>query len=319
MLLSIPAGDGSLDALAGHELVEGAPGSDAAAEGLLCAPVMPVGAEAIAAMPALRAIAVAGAGTDAIDLEAARARGIEVLTAGEALVETTADLAFALILSAARETTAAEAALRAGRWDGWGFMETRGRDVHGATLGLVGYGRIGQAVARRAAGFSMRILHHTRTPTGQPGWTAELDALLEECDIVSLHVPLTDSTRGLIDARRIGLIGPAGVLVNTARGAVLDEYALAGALERGELLAAGLDVYEHEPLLKPELLAAPRTVLLPHLGSATAATRRAMLRLAAERLAAFLGRVSSLPARHRPGPHHPRVTPSPRPDGASST
>jgi len=134
----------------------------------------------------------------------------------------------------------------------------------------------------------MEVAHHTRTPTGEPGWIADLDELLAASDIVSLHVPLTDDTRGMIDARRIGLIGPEGVLVNTARGAVVDEYALAGALERGELLAAGLDVYEHEPLLKPELLGAPRTVLLPHIGSATAPTRAAMLALAAERLAGFL-------------------------------
>ncbi len=250
---------------------------------------MPVRAEAIAAMPLLRAIAVAGAGTDAIDLEAARARGIEVLSAGEALVETTADLAFALILAAARMTAHTEAELRAGRWRGWGFMETFGRDVSGATLGLVGYGAIGRAVARRASGFSMEVLHHTRTPTGEPGWREELDSLLADSDLVSLHVPLSDSTRGLIDARRIDLIGPSGVLVNTARGAVVDELALAAALAEGRLLAAGLDVYAREPRVAPELLAAPRAVLLPHIGSATERTRRAMLRLAAERLAAFLG------------------------------
>jgi lactate dehydrogenase-like 2-hydroxyacid dehydrogenase len=289
VLLSIPALDGCLDALAGDELVEGAPGSDPSAQGLLCAPVMPVRAEAIAAMPLLRAIAVAGAGTDAIDLEAAHARRIEVLTAGEALVETTADLAFALILGAARMTAHTEAELRAGRWRGWGFMETFGRDVSGATLGLVGYGAIGRAVARRASGFSMKVLHHTRTPTGEPGWRGELDSLLADSDLVSLHVPLSDSTRGLIDARRIDLIGPSGVLVNTARGAVVDELALAAALAEGRLLAAGLDVYAREPHVAPELLAAPRAVLLPHVGSATEHTRRAMLRLAAERLAASLG------------------------------
>jgi len=288
ILLSVPTLDGSPEALAGHEVVEGPPGSDARAEGLLCAPVMPVGAEAIAAMPALRAIGVAGAGTDAIDLDATRARGIEVLTAGEALVETTADLAFALILSAARLTGEAEAVLRSGRWAGWGFFETFGRDVSGSTLGLVGYGAIGRAVARRAGAFAMEVLHHTRTPTGEPGWREDLDSLLAESDIVSLHVPLTDSTRGLIDARRIDLIGPSGVLVNTARGAVVDEQAVAAALGDGRLLAAGLDVYTLEPNVAPELLRAPRAVLLPHIGSATTATRRAMLSLAAERLARFL-------------------------------
>jgi glyoxylate reductase len=288
VLLSIPALDGCLDALDGDVVIEGPPGSEPAAEGLLCAPVMPVGADAIASMPKLRAIGVAGAGTDAIDLEAAAARGIEVLTAGEALVETTADLAFALILGAARMTAQTEGALRAGRWRGWGFMETFGRDVWGATLGLVGYGRIGRAVARRASGFSMNVLHHTRSPTGEPGWREELDSLLAESDIVSLHVPLNDSTRGLIDARRISLIGPSGVLVNTARGAVVDELALAAALRDGALSAAGIDVYTDEPNVAPELLAAPRTVLLPHIGSATESTRRAMLRLAADRLVAAL-------------------------------
>jgi glyoxylate reductase len=288
VLVSIPPLDGCLDALAGHELIEGAPGSDPAAEALLCPPVMPVDRRAIVAMPALRAIALAGAGTDAVDLGAARERGIAVLTAGEALVETTADLAFALILSASRLTGEAEQALRGGSWHGWGFAHTFGRDVSGATLGLVGYGAIGRAVARRAHGFGTSVLHHTRTDTGEPGWRPELDSLLAESDIVSLHVPLSDSTRGLIDARRIELIGAAGVLVNTARGAVVDELALAAALREGRLLGAGLDVYVHEPEVAPELLAAPRAVLLPHIGSATATTRRAMLRLAAERLAALL-------------------------------
>jgi glyoxylate reductase len=288
VLISTPLLADSLRALDAHELIAGEPGSDASAEALICAPTTPVTAEAIARMPRLRAIGVAGAGLDAVDLEAAAARGIAVIGAGEALVETTADLAFALILSASRMLGEAEATLRGGRWQGWGFMETMGRDVHGATLGIVGYGRIGRAVARRAAGFAMTVLHHSRTPSGEPGFRTDLDGLLEASDIVSVHVPLTDATRGMLDGRRIGLIGSQGVLVNTARGPIVDEYALAQALERGELLAAGLDVYEHEPLLKPELLAAPHAVLLPHIGSATDRTRRAMLTLAAERVAALL-------------------------------
>ncbi len=288
VLIATPSLPDALAPLAGHELVAGEPGSDGGAEALLCPPTVAVRAAELEAMPALRAIAVAGAGTDAIDLDAAAARGIVLLTAGEALVETTADLAFALILAASRLIVDAQAELRAGRWEGWDYLDTRGRDVWGATLGLVGYGRIARAVERRAAGFGMTVLHHARTPNEEPGWREDLDALLAESEIVSLHVPLTPETRGLIDARRIGLIGERGVLVNTARGAVVDEYALAGALERDELLAAGLDVYEHEPLLKPELLAAPRTVLLPHIGSATERTRRAMLEQAARRLAEFL-------------------------------
>jgi glyoxylate reductase len=288
VLISTPLLEDSLTALAGHDLLGGAPGSDAGAEALICPPMVAVGEDELTRMSRLRVIAVAGAGTDAIDLAAAAARGIAVLSAGEALVETTADLAFGLIISASRLTGEAEAGLRGGAWHGWGFADTLGRDVHGATLGLVGYGRIGRAVARRAAGFAMKVLHHTRNPTDERGWRANLDAMLAESDIVSLHVPLTAATRGLIDARRIGLIGPQGVLVNTARGAVLDEAALARALERGELLAAGLDVYADEPHVGRELLAAPRAILLPHIGSATDRTRRAMLALAAERVAAFL-------------------------------
>jgi lactate dehydrogenase-like 2-hydroxyacid dehydrogenase len=243
---------------------------------------------AIEAMPALRVIAVAGAGADAVDERAAGRRGIELLTAGEALVETTADLAFGLIIAACRRLHDVETTLREGRWQGWRFDQTFGRDVHGATLGLVGFGRIARAVARRADGFGMRVLHHARHPSGQAGWREHLDELLEESEIISLHVPLTGATLGLIDRRRIALMRPGAVLVNTARGAVVDEDALASALEEGRLSAAGLDVYVGEPAVSPRLLAAPRTVLLPHVGSATAATREAMLRLAAEKLAGFL-------------------------------
>jgi lactate dehydrogenase-like 2-hydroxyacid dehydrogenase len=289
VLISTPMLEGCLDALAGHELLAGAPGSDAAAEALLCPPTVPVDAAAIARMPALRVIAVAGAGSDAIDQRAAGERGIAILTAGDALVETTADLAFGLIIWASRRLGEAERMLRDGRWAGWGFDQTAGRDVHGARLGLVGFGAIGRAVARRAAGFAMAVAHHTRTDTGEPGWTKELDELLAASDIVSLHVPLDGSTRRLLDRRRLGMMRAGAVLVNTARGAVVDEEALARELESGRLGAAGLDVYEDEPAVSPRLLAAPRTVLLPHVGSATAATRRAMLRLAAERLAGALG------------------------------
>jgi glyoxylate reductase len=288
VLISTPMLDGCLDSLSGHELIAGAPGSDREAVALICAPTQPVDAEALNAMGQLRVIAVAGAGSDAVDTEAAVARGIEVLTAGEALVETTADLAFGLIIATARLMHDTETTLREGRWEGWRFDQTFGIDVHGATLGLVGFGAIGQAVARRAAGFSMEVLHHTRHPTAAAGWTADLDELLAASDIVSVHVPLTGSTRGLIDARRIGLMRPGAVLVNTARGAVIEEGPLVDALEEGRLLAAGLDVYENEPNLSRRLLQAPRTVLLPHVGSATARTRRAMLRSAAERVASFL-------------------------------
>jgi lactate dehydrogenase-like 2-hydroxyacid dehydrogenase len=288
VLVSTPMLGECLAALDAHDLVAGVPGSDASAVALLCAPTQPVDETAIAAMPLLRVISVAGAGADAVDAKAATERKIEVLTAGEALVETTADLAFGLIIAACRQLHDVERTLREGRWEGWRFDQTFGRDVHGATLGLVGFGAIARAVARRAEGFGMQVLHHARHPTGLEGWRERLDDLLAESDIVSLHIPLTGATLGLIDRRRIGLMREGAVLVNTARGAVLDEDALAEALEEGRLLAAGLDVYVGEPTVSPRLLAAPRTVLLPHVGSATAATRRAMLGLAAEKLAAAL-------------------------------
>jgi glyoxylate reductase len=289
ILISTPVLDGCLDPLGEHVLIRGEPGADADAEALLCGPTHGVDAETQARTPRLRVIAVAGAGSDAVDHAAAEARGISVLTAGEGLVETTADLAFGLIIAASRLMGEAQARLRAGTWEGWRFVEPDlGRDVHGATLGLVGFGAIGRAVARRAAAFDMQVVHHTRHPTKKPGWIEDLDELLAASDIVSVHVPLQASTRRLIDARRIGLLKPTAVLVNTARGAVVDERALADALHEGRLFAAGLDVYEDEPRPCARLLSAPRTILLPHIGSATMRAREAMLRGAAEKLSGFL-------------------------------
>jgi len=288
ILIATPALEGCLDALDEHVLIEGPPGSDADAEALICDPTQRVEEAALETMPHLRLIAVAGAGSDAVDGRAAAERGIGLLTVGEALVETTADVAFGLIIASCRLMHDAEAELRAGRWPGWRFREERfGRDVHGATLCLVGYGSIARAVAQRAAGFEMTVRHHTRRDTGLEGWVADLDELIGMAEVLSIHVPLTDSTRGLIDRRRIALLGAGAVLVNTARGAVIDEVALAEALEEGRLFAAGLDVYEHEPTPSPRLLAAPRTVLLPHIGSATRSTREAMLRAAAAKVASF--------------------------------
>jgi glyoxylate reductase len=297
ILIATPVLEGCLEPLAGHTLVEGAPGSDPQAQALICAPTQHVGAAALAAMPRLRVVSVAGAGSDAVDVEAATLRSIPVLTSGEALVETTADLAFGLIIAASRLMHDAEATLRAGSWEGWRFVsEELGRDVHGATLGLVGFGAIGRAVARRAAAFEMEVLHHTRHATGEPGWVEDLDRLLAASDVISIHVPLLDATRQLIDRRRIGLMRRTAVLVNTARGAVLDEEALADALQDGRLFAAGLDVYTDEPSVSPRLLAAPRTVMLPHIGSATLRTREAMLRGAAEKVASFFERQTRRPA-----------------------
>lgn len=236
----------------------------------------------------LQVVANVAVGYDNIDVAAATELGIVVCNTPGVLDETTADLAFLLMLTACRRTTDAEADLRAGRWSGFHIGDFLGVDVHGATLGLVGYGRIGRAVARRAAGFGMEVLHHTRTDTGVAGWVEDLDELLAVADVVSLHVPLHEATRGLIDARRLALMKPSAVLVNTSRGPVVDEEALARALEGGTIFGAGIDVYEHEPSVHPRLLAAPHAVLLPHIGSATEATRRRMAQLASEGVAAVL-------------------------------
>jgi len=236
----------------------------------------------------LRVVANVGVGYDNIDVVAARELGVVVTNTPGVLDETTADLAFALILAASRLLSTAEADLRSGRWHGFEFGGHLGRDVHGATLGIVGWGRIGRAVARRASGFQMEVLHWSRRSTGEPGEVATLDELLPRVDIVSLHVPLTPETTHLIDDRRLRLLRPGAVLVNTARGPVVDEAALADALVEGRLFAAGLDVFEREPTVHPALLRAPRTVLVPHIGSATEATRRAMAVLAATSAVAVL-------------------------------
>lgn len=288
---------GGLDPLAGAEGIEVVqrPSDDpftheelvvAVAEGVdgvVCLLTDRIDAEVLAAGAGrLRVVADVAVGYDNLDVEAATRAGVLVCNTPGILDETTADLAFALMLAAARRCSEAEADLRAGRWASWGINQYLGRDIHGATLGLVGYGRIGRAMARRAAGFGMEVLHHTRTPTGEPGWVGDLHELLRRADVVSLHVPLTASTRHLIGGAELEVMKPTAVLVNTARGPVVDEDALAEALERGRIFAAGLDVYEAEPAVHPRLLAAPRTVLLPHIGSASVATRTAMARLAAD-------------------------------------
>ncbi|MGH9040515.1 MAG: 2-hydroxyacid dehydrogenase [Acidimicrobiia bacterium] len=228
----------------------------------------------------LKVVANVAVGYDNIDVPAATEAGVVVCNTPGLLDETTADLAFGLILAAARRFSEAEADLRAGLWTGWEIGQYLGHDLHGATLGLVGYGGIGRAVGRRAAGFSMEVLHHTRTPTGEEGWVADLHDLLARSDFVSLHVPLTAQTRHLIGRPELAVMKPTSVLVNTARGPVIDEEALAEALEAGRIFAAGIDVFEQEPNVHPRLLGAPRAVLLPHVGSGTVTTRRAMARMA---------------------------------------
>ncbi len=230
----------------------------------------------------LRVVANAAVGYDNIDVTSANAMGITVCNTPGVLDDTTADLAFLLILAATRQTTAAERDLREGRWTGWGFGTHLARDVHGATLGLVGFGRIAKAVAQRADGFDMEVIHTTRHDTGLSGFVPTLDELLERSDIVSLHVPLDESTRHLIGAEELARMKPTAVLINTARGPVVDEVALADALEAGSIYAAGLDVFDGEPKVNPRLLSAPRTTLLPHVGSATIGTRTRMARLACQ-------------------------------------
>jgi glyoxylate reductase len=283
---------------AGHEMVQaaGPPSHDELVEqapefdGILCLLFDPVDAQVLEAGAAgrLRVVGTVAVGHDNIDVAAAQRVGIAVCNTPGVLDDSTADLAFLLILAAGRRASEAEADVRAGRWEGGRFDTYYGVDAHGAVLGVVGFGRIGRAVARCAAGFGMEVIHHTRHDTGITGWTPDLDALLARSDIVSLHVPLTDETRQLIDARRLALMKPTAVLVNTARGLVVDEEALAIALEEGRLFAAGLDVYQREPEVHPRLLAAPHTTLLPHIGSATWATRVRMTELACEGIVTVL-------------------------------
>lgn len=263
-------------------------------EGLVCLLTDRIDAEVIAAGERLRVISTVAVGYDNIDVAAATARGIAVGHTPGVLTEATADLTWALLLAAARRVTEAERYLRAGRWQTWSPGLLLGQEVHGATLGIIGLGRIGQAVARRARGFEMRVRYHsaTRKPEleGELGveWR-ELDALLAESDFVSLHVPLTEKTRHLLGARELALMKRTAILINTARGPVVDQEALVAALREGRLTAAGLDVFQVEPLPSDDpLLSLENVVLLPHLGSATVATRRRMAMMAAENLLAGL-------------------------------
>jgi glyoxylate reductase len=230
----------------------------------------------------LRVVGNAAVGYDNIDVARAKKLGIAVCNTPGVLDATTADLAFLLILAATRSTTAAEDDLRHGRWPGWGFTTHLSHDVHGATLGLVGYGRIARAVAQRAAGFDMEVLHTSRTDTGLRGYVPELGDLLARSDIVSLHVPLTEATHHLIGSAELARMKPTAVIINTARGPVIDEDALVDALDAGTIHGAGLDVFEGEPTVNPRLLQAPRITLLPHIGSATIATRTRMAQLASQ-------------------------------------
>jgi lactate dehydrogenase-like 2-hydroxyacid dehydrogenase len=252
-------------------------------EGLLSLLTDPVDAELIAAAPALRAISNYAVGVDNVDVEAAAARGIPVGNTPDVLTESTADLALALMLGIARRLAEGEAFVRAGEWQTWEPGLMLGRDLHGATVGIVGYGRIGQAVGRRLAGFGCEVLTTSRSG-GVP-----LDELLERSDFVTIHTPLTQATRGLIDDAALRRMKPTAYLVNTARGPIVDTDALARALHAGELAGAALDVTDPEPLPGDHpLLAAPNLLVVPHVGSATVATRERMADMAVDNLLAGL-------------------------------
>lgn len=245
-----------------------------------------------AAAPRCKVIATCAVGYDNIDVAHAASLGIAVTNTPDVLTNATADLTWALLLGAARRLSEAERFVRAGAWRGWGMLQYLGADVYGKTLGIIGPGRIGTAVARRAAGFDMPMLYHARHD--KPAMNdlgarrASLHDLLGQSDYITLHVPLTSDTRQMIDADAFAQIRKGAILINTARGAVLDQAELIGALRSGRLAAAGLDVYDGEPAIPQELLAMDNVVALPHIGSATVTTRNRMAEMAAQNVVAVL-------------------------------
>lgn len=248
-----------------------------------------------AAGASLRVVATYSVGTNHVDLAACRARGVTVVNTPDVLTDATADIALALLLAAARRLPEGQRLVAGGGWTGWAPTQLLGVELRGRTLGVVGLGRIGAAVAQRARAFGMRVAYHQRTPRPdlaeplEARFVADLDDLLPQTDVLTLHAPLTSETRHLLDARRLRLLPRGALLVNTARGPLVDEAALVDALRDGRLAGAGLDVYEEEPRVHPGLLALPNVVLAPHLGSATVDTRRAMARLCTDAIVAVLG------------------------------
>ena len=236
-----------------------------------------IDATLIAAAPdRLQLLASFGSGVDHIDLAAARAKGIIVTNTPGVLTEDTADMTMALILSVPRRLAEGEKLVRSGEWRGWSPSGMLGHRIGGKKLGIIGMGRIGRAVARRARAFGLTIAYHNRHRLPfeveqelEAEWVGDVDGLLAACDIVSIHCPLNGDTRGLIDARRIALMRPDAYLINTSRAEITDEAALIAALDEGRIAGAGLDVYPHEPAVDPRLFALSNVVLLPHMGSAT--------------------------------------------------
>jgi len=272
---------------AGHVGVDATALADA--EALICLLRDRIDDAVLARAPALRVVANCAVGVDNVDVAAATARGIAVTNTPDVLTRATAELAFALALAAARRIGEAERLVRSGGWSGWALDQLLGMELAGKQLGIVGFGRIGQAVARRALGFEMRVVYADPLEVAAaPARRVPLDELFATSDVVSLHCLLTPETRHLVDARRLALMKPAAILVNTARGACVDEAALIDALEGGRLGAAALDVYEGEPALDPRLLACPRLTLAPHIGSATTEARTQMAQLCADAVIAVL-------------------------------
>lgn len=262
-------------------------------QGLLCLLTDPIDREVLDAAPHLKAISTYAVGYDNIDLGEATKRGIPVGNTPGVLTETTADLAWALLMAIARRIPEGDAMVRRGDFKGWGPKVLLGSDVHGKTLGIVGAGRIGQAVGRRAAGFDMEILYHSRSR--KPFFEGEcgarfvaFDELVAASDYVTLHVPLTEETHHLIGEEELAAMQDSAYLVNTARGECVDEEALVAALENGDIAGAALDVFEHEPELTPGLASLDNVVLAPHAGSASTETRTEMAVIAAENLLAGL-------------------------------
>lgn len=271
-------------------LLELAPGTDV----LVADPSVPVGAELLDACgESLRAVANFAVGYDNVDLGACAERGVVVTNTPDVLTNATAELALALTLAAARLLSTAERDLRGGRWTGWDPAAYRGLELSGATAGVVGLGRIGTRYAELLAGFGVELLYAARSAKPEAerrlgAERAELAELLERADVVSLHAPATPDTHHLLDAAALARMKPGAVLVNTSRGGLVDLSALAVALRDGRLGAAGLDVYEGEPRVPADILAAPRTVLTPHIGSATVKARDGMARTVAANVLAVL-------------------------------
>lgn len=253
-------------------------------DALLAMLTMRIDGALLDACPRVRVVSNLAVGYDNIDVPAATARGVLVTNTPDVLTETTADLTFALLLGAARRIAEGDRAVRAGQWGAWAPTTMLGRDVHGATLGIVGPGRIGRAVARRALGFGMHVLYHGhRAVPDFPGTYVGLDELLARADFVSVHVPLTDETRGLFGAAQFARMQPHAIFVNTTRGAVVDQAALREALVSGTIGGAALDVTTPEPLPPDDpLLTTPNLLVTPHIGSATEQTRARMAALAVD-------------------------------------